>query len=198
MGTEEDTSTGSTRDRLLRHAERMAAELPWHEVTMAKLAGAAGVSRQTVYNEFGTKQGLAQAVGLTVAGRLLVEFQRAARDEDGLEPALRDGLLAAFEMADDSPLVRAVLTGRSGDGLLTVVTTDASGILDLAGTTIGAAVRARWADLDPDDVDLAVDAAIRLFVSHLLQPSLPRPAVAAQIARMATAVVGTPVASQQG
>lgn len=186
----EDTGAGSTRDTLLGHAEAMAAELAWHEVTMAKVARAAGVSRQTVYNEFGTKQGLAQAVGLQVARRLLAAFETAARRHDDLEPALAAGLRAAFALADETPLVAAVLTGRSGDGLLTVVTTDAGGILGLAGSTVSAAVVARWPDLEHDEVRLLADAAIRLFISHLLQPSLGRDDAAAHIARISAAAIG--------
>ena len=40
----------------------MTASVGWASVTMGRLADAVGVSRQTVYNEIGTKPGLAEAM----------------------------------------------------------------------------------------------------------------------------------------
>lgn len=183
------TTSMSTREVLLGLAEEMAATTPWHEVTMAKLAKAAGLSRQTVYNEFGTKQGLARAVALVVARRLLIDFEEAADAENDLESALAAGLRAAFEHASRTPLVRAVLTGESGDqDLLTVVTTDSSAVLELAGGAVSAFVLERWSELDPRDVAEVADTAIRLFVSHLLQPGQGT-APAATIARFCARAV---------
>ncbi|MGQ5228634.1 helix-turn-helix domain-containing protein, partial [Streptomyces sp. yara] len=38
------------------------ARRPWSAVRMVDVAAAAGVSRQTLYNEFGSKDGLARAL----------------------------------------------------------------------------------------------------------------------------------------
>ena len=38
-------------------AVRLTAQIGWSQVTMARLAQEVGVSRQTVYNEVGTKSG---------------------------------------------------------------------------------------------------------------------------------------------
>lgn len=169
----------------------MATVEPWHQVTMARLAGAAGVSRQTVYNEFGSKQGLARAVGLVVASRVLADFERAVESAgDDLELALRDGLIAAFRSADRIPLVHAVLSGESGeDGLMTVVTTDAASILELAGGVVASLVAKRWPDLEPAAVDAAADAAIRLVVSNLLEPGGSREDTARRIAWLCASAV---------
>src|SRR5918999_755746 len=68
----------TAREALLNAAMAALAALPWSAVRMVDVASAAGVSRQTLYNEFGSKEGL---------GRALV---RRAVDEylDGLERAL--------------------------------------------------------------------------------------------------------------
>ncbi|MDN4175931.1 TetR/AcrR family transcriptional regulator, partial [Nocardioides sp. SOB77] len=52
----------TTRDRVVDAAVRMTIELGWARVTMVRLADEVGVSRQTVYNEMGTKAGLAEAM----------------------------------------------------------------------------------------------------------------------------------------
>ena len=179
----------ATRAALLTRAEAMAQSLPWHEVTMSKLAQSAGVSRQTVYNEFGNKQGLARAIALVVAQRLLVDFNEAAAAEHDLHGALAAGLVSAFEHADDTPLVHAVLTGQSGNGLLTVVTTDASEILETAGGAITHMVLDRWPAHERASVEIVAELAIRLFVSHLLQPGPSRRVTAARIATIALAAL---------
>ncbi|WP_170127994.1 TetR family transcriptional regulator [Euzebya rosea] len=179
----------ATRAALLTRAEAMAQSLAWHEVTMSKLAESAGVSRQTVYNEFGNKQGLARAIALVVAQRLLQDFTEAAATEDDLHGALAAGLVSAFEHADETPLVHAVLTGQSGNGLLTVVTTDASEILETAGGAITHMLMARWPDHDRAAVAIVAELAIRLFVSHLLQPGPSRRVTATRIATIALAAL---------
>ena len=43
----------------------------WAAVTLADIAHSAGVSRQSIYNEFGSRQGLAQGYALRLADRLV-------------------------------------------------------------------------------------------------------------------------------
>ncbi|WP_146058254.1 helix-turn-helix domain-containing protein, partial [Streptomyces sp. SM9] len=47
------------RAALLIAAEAHLARRPWSAVRMGEVAASAGVSRQTLYNEFGSKEGLA-------------------------------------------------------------------------------------------------------------------------------------------
>ena len=49
----------------------ITVEHGWAAVTMAKVAGIAGVSRQTVYNEYGAKAALGQAMVLRELDRFL-------------------------------------------------------------------------------------------------------------------------------
>ena len=43
----------------------------WSSITLSDVARAAGISRQTIYNEFGSRQGLAQGYALRLADRLV-------------------------------------------------------------------------------------------------------------------------------
>src|SRR3712207_2963537 len=106
---------------------------PWAEVTMAEVATAAGVSRQTLYKEFGSRQELAQAYVLREADRFLGTV------EDAVTAHLDDpvtALSAAFDVflaaAADDPLVRAVVSGDGGDELLVLVTTQGHPVLERA------------------------------------------------------------------
>ena len=66
----------SVRDRLLVSAHALIETEGWTAVRMARIAESAGVSRQTVYNEFGTKHGLAEQLAL----RELARFLTVVRD----------------------------------------------------------------------------------------------------------------------
>ena len=61
----------TTRERVVDAAVRLTAQIGWSQVTMARLAQEVGVSRQTVYNEVGTKPGLAEAMILRELDRFL-------------------------------------------------------------------------------------------------------------------------------
>ncbi|MEV7519640.1 TetR/AcrR family transcriptional regulator [Streptomyces sp. NPDC091371] len=101
----------AARESLLEAAGAALAARPWTDVRMVDVAAAAGVSRQTLYNEFGGKGGL---------GRALIR-REGERYLDGVERALaapgRTGeRLAAvgewtLRAARAYPLVRALLTG---------------------------------------------------------------------------------------
>ena len=56
------------RERVIDAALELTTETGWAQVTMGALADAVGVSRQTVYNEIGTKPRLAEAMILARAG----------------------------------------------------------------------------------------------------------------------------------
>ena len=53
---------GTLRQRMLAAAVELTTSEGWAHVTMSRLAQAVGVSRQTVYNEIGTKNALAEAM----------------------------------------------------------------------------------------------------------------------------------------
>jgi AcrR family transcriptional regulator len=101
----------AARETLLDAAYTALARRPWSAVRMVDVAAAAGVSRQTLYNEFGSKEGLARALVRREADGYLAGVDRAlATPSDA-----RDRLTATAEWtaahARDNTLVRAMLTG---------------------------------------------------------------------------------------
>ncbi|MFE5818278.1 TetR/AcrR family transcriptional regulator [Streptomyces sp. NPDC056479] len=101
----------AARESLLDAAYTALARRSWSAVRMVDVAAAAGVSRQTLYNEFGSKEGLARALVRREADGYLVGVDRAlATPSDA-----RDRLTATAEwtagLARDNALVRAMLTG---------------------------------------------------------------------------------------
>src|SRR6202790_4560183 len=55
----------------------------WSAITLADVAKAAGISRQTIYNEFGSRQGLAQGYAMRLADRLVDQIEGAIRGNGG-------------------------------------------------------------------------------------------------------------------
>ncbi|MDG4863921.1 TetR/AcrR family transcriptional regulator, partial [Streptomyces sp. T-3] len=96
----------AARESLLDAAYRALERQPWSAVRMVDVAAVAGVSRQTLYNEFGSKEGLARALVRREADGYLAGVDRALM-EGGL-PAAADWTVS---VARGNVLVRAVLTG---------------------------------------------------------------------------------------
>ena len=112
------------RDSLLDAAGALLRDRSWGEVTMAEVARAAGVSRQTLYNEFGSRPEFAQAYVLREADRFIAAVELAISAN---APDAEAALGAAFDLfiaaAAENPLVRAVLTPGGESELLPLVTT---------------------------------------------------------------------------
>ncbi|MFJ4684616.1 TetR/AcrR family transcriptional regulator [Streptomyces sp. NPDC088789] len=101
----------AARESLLDAAFTALTRRPWSAVRMVDVAAAAGVSRQTLYNEFGGKDGLARALVRREADGYLAGIERALAGSSDA----RDRLTATAEwttaVARDNALVRAMLTG---------------------------------------------------------------------------------------
>ncbi|WP_328343228.1 TetR/AcrR family transcriptional regulator [Streptomyces violaceus] len=101
----------AARESLLDAAYAALARRSWSAVRMVDVALAAGVSRQTLYNEFGSKDGLARALVRREADGYLAGVDRALAGHSDL----RDRLTATAEWtasaARENALVRAMLTG---------------------------------------------------------------------------------------
>lgn len=101
----------AARESLLDAAYTALARRPWPAVRMVDVAAVAGVSRQTLYNEFGSKEGLARALVRREADAYLAGVDRAlATPADA-----RERLAAAAEWtvsaARGNALIKAMLTG---------------------------------------------------------------------------------------
>ena len=159
------------RDRLLDAARDLLEHRSWGQVTMGQVARSAGVSRQTLYNEFGTRDDLGQALVIREAGRFLDAVEEAidAHADDPLQ-AIRAGLQRFLTIATTDPFVRLLLADDGTSGLLPLVTTQSVPVLDWAGEHLAAAITARWPLASKSDVRAGADALVRLAISHAIAP----------------------------
>jgi AcrR family transcriptional regulator len=169
----------TTRERIVEAAVAMTTESGWSAVTMAALAERVGVSRQTVYNELGSKEGLAEAVILRELARFLTVVSEAfdahpPTDRPGaLTAAIRGATYGVLELARDNKLLHAVVSATHGADteLLPLLTTHAESLLGVAKQVVSERVAPYDTGLDAAHLDIAVDLVVRVVLSHVMQPS---------------------------
>ncbi|MEU3029153.1 TetR/AcrR family transcriptional regulator [Streptomyces incarnatus] len=101
----------AARESLLDAAVAALARRPWPTVRMVEVAASAGVSRQTLYNEFGGKAGLARALVRRAADGYLAGVERALAGGGGDWERLTAVAEWTAGAAQEDALVRALLTG---------------------------------------------------------------------------------------
>ncbi|MGW0467104.1 TetR/AcrR family transcriptional regulator [Streptomyces sp. NPDC003027] len=107
----------TAREALLGAALTALSTLPWSAVRMVDVASAAGVSRQTLYNEFGSKEGLARALVRREADVYLQGVERLLAVPAPPERNLVGVAEWTLTQARARPLLRALLTGCWGERL---------------------------------------------------------------------------------
>ncbi|MEU3608440.1 TetR family transcriptional regulator [Streptomyces sp. NPDC035033] len=158
------------RERLLDAAFARVAQHGFGRLRMAHLAGDVGVSRQTLYSEFPSKEAVGEALFRRELERCLVGVQQGLDAHPGdLRAAVEAAVLFTLTLAGRNPLIRAMLTSTGEDGLLPHLTTRSAAAFDLATTAVGTYAAENWPSVDPVARDLAVDAAVRLTASHVVQ-----------------------------
>ena len=173
-----------TRGALLDAAADAVLTGDWARVRMADVARAAGVSRQTLYYEFGSKDGLAEALTLREAQRYIDGSEAAYAEHEG-SPAEAVGAATEYTLreAAGNPLLKAVLTDDAG-GLLPFLTSRGDGVLAAASRHCADHLSRQWPGLPADEVRLVADLVIRLTISHLLLPGRRPDEVGADITHL--------------
>ena len=162
------------RDRLLDAAADAFREEGWRRLTMAKIADRAGVSRQTVYNEFGTKQQMAEQLIMRELETFLAIVSDRFAAEDEFVTAVRSAVEGALVTAQRNPLLRSVLEGeQNGDGDLLPIIVQSQWLVDRASAFLVELVAGRFPELPmpADRLEVALESVVRLVLSHITRPS---------------------------
>ncbi len=156
---------------LLDAATDLLAARGFGGLRMSDVATKAGVSRQSVYNEFGNKEQIVHAVVL----HKTEEFMRGVRERLRTAADPVDGIGAAmrfvFGLAATDPLTRSVLSGANAEDMLPLVTTQGHPILATATDAFQEHIHLHYPWLSTARVDLVAETIVRLAISHLLTPS---------------------------
>ncbi len=174
-----------TRDALLDAARAAVLGTGWARARMADVAAAAGVSRQTLYAEFGSKDGLAQALAVREAERFAAGAESARVGHEGSPAeAVAASLEWTLRVAAQDPLIKAVLTDDGSDGLLPWLTTRSDVLLPSVRDRNAEHLRTHWPHLPAADVAFVADVVFRLTVSHIVSPSEAPEVTARRLAQL--------------
>ncbi|WP_436794358.1 TetR/AcrR family transcriptional regulator [Actinospongicola halichondriae] len=177
---------GLLRSTVLDSVSDLLVERDWDKLSMSAIATVAGVSRQTLYNEFGGRDGLAEAYVIREAGRFLDAVEDAVvAHRDSLVDAMESAMRTVLVIADTHPVLRTIVAGTASPELLDPLVSSPDGpVVDLAAGRLCAILEANWPDVDPDDFEILSDGVVRLALSHLTQPRLDIDAAVAAMVRV--------------
>jgi len=158
-----ETLFGAARDELQQRA--------WSEITMAEIASAAGVSRQTLYKEFGSRDEFAQAFVIHEGERFLDGVDAAVLAHlDDPRTAVGAALEVFLRSAGEDPLVRILLSDDGAGGLLPFVTTQGMPVVQWATGRLTATIEEGWPEAPADKARLLAETLVRLAISHITAP----------------------------
>ncbi|WP_445170527.1 TetR family transcriptional regulator [Mycolicibacterium sp. Dal123E01] len=157
----------------------------WSAITLTDVARTAGISRQTIYNEFGSRQGLAQGYALRLADRLVDAIGYAITSNVGdVSAAFTEGFRLFFTESAADPLVISLLTGVAKPDLLQMITTDSAPIITRASTRLTQAFMESWVSASEEDSGVLARAIVRLALSYVSMPPEADHDVALDLARL--------------
>jgi AcrR family transcriptional regulator len=158
-----DTLFDAARDELQQHA--------WADITMADIARAAGVSRQTLYKEFGNRDDFSAAFVIREGERFLDAVEQAVREHlDDPSAAVAAALEVFLVTAGEDPLMRILLSDDGTGGMLPLVTTQSMPVVTWASARLAAVVRDGWPHASEHDAQLLAETLVRLAISYVTVP----------------------------
>jgi len=168
-----ETLFGAARDELQSRA--------WSEITMSNIAGAAGVSRQTLYKEFGSRDEFGQAFVIHEGERFLDAVDEAVRQHlDDPRAAVGAALETFLRSAGEDPLVRILLSDDGTGGMLPFVTTQGMPVVQWATARLTATIEEGWPQAPAEKARLLAESLVRLAISYVTAPGGPPEETAVQ------------------
>lgn len=165
----------TARESLLEAAGAALVARPWPAVRMIDVAAAAGVSRQTLYNEFAGKTGLGHALVRRDAALYLDGVDRALASPGAPAERLAAVVEWTVRAGRERPLVRALLTGCWNGNLPVPAGRGVRpGLPALGPAELIRGVRERaHAAFGAQEGAQRCELAVRLALSYLVAPAEP-------------------------
>jgi AcrR family transcriptional regulator len=170
------------RDTVITAVDDLVRARGWSATTMSDVAAAAGVSRQTLYNEFGSRQALVEAYITREVEHLVGQVTEAVlANADDAHRALRIAFDLFLKLASDEPVVQVIVNDAEGGELHRLLTGLGQGV---ASDHIAALIPEVWPQVGPEDARLLAESLVRLAISHALLPSQDPAKTARDVGRM--------------
>jgi AcrR family transcriptional regulator len=175
------------RDSILNGMRDLLLSRDWSSITLSDVAAAAGISRQTIYNEFGSRQGLAQGYAMRLADSLVDAVENAITGNVGdIYAAFLEGFRDFFTESAADPLVISLLTGGTKPDLLQLITTDSGPIITHCSARLTKTFMESWVRASDEDSGVLARAIVRLAMSYVSMPPEADHDVARDLARLMT------------
>lgn len=175
-----DAARNLLRESVLGAVDELVNAKGWAATSVATVARAAGVSRQTVYKEFGSRQSIAEAYVMRRLDAALDEVEANMRDNPDLESALQASISTFFELVD-APLVQTVLAGG-------VSSPDLIQLIEITNRHATERLAALFKEIRPGipDGDAVVfgDTIARVCAAHAFAPTLERDEATRRVVRL--------------
>lgn len=182
----------TTREALLDAACALLVVEEWSRIRVVDIAARVGVSRQTLYNGFGTKENLGRALVRREAGRLLTDiFWVTERHEDPPAATIAEAVRVGLRAASDHPLAKELRRARNS-ALWPIVTSHAEPLLAAIRDALAVYIVEHWRRLDLAQARDVADVAVRLGVSALVLPIEPADRAADRISRVVERLAARP------
>jgi AcrR family transcriptional regulator len=173
------------RQTLFDAARDQLEARPWSQVTMSDIAAAAGVSRQTLYKEFGNRSEFGMALTIHEGERFLDAVEAAVlAHTDDPRAAIHAALELFLRTAGEDPLIRMLLSDDGSGGMLPFVTTQGLPVVAWATLRLSTVVEQGWPQAPKDDVKLLAEALVRLAISYITNPSETPGSTAVSVAEL--------------
>lgn len=169
------------RETLFASAREELEERAWSEITMGDVASAAGVSRQTLYKEFGSRDEFAQAFVIHEGERFLDAVEAAIREHlDDAHAAVGAALGVFLRSAGEDALMRILLSDDGTGGMLPLVTTQGMPVVHWATARLTAVIQEGWPQAPAAKAQLLAESLVRLAISYVTAPAAPPEETAAR------------------
>jgi len=170
------------RETIIDSVDDLVRSRGWSVTTMSHVAAAAGVSRQTLYNEFGSRQALVEAYVTREIEALIEQVTEAVRaNADDAHRALRIAFDLFLRLASDEPVVQVIVNDAEGGELHQLLTGLGRAV---AAERIAHLIPEVWPQVGPADARLLAESLARLAISHALLPSEEPALTARGVGRM--------------
>ena len=180
---EPDVRAG-TRDRILDAMFAAVADFGISRTTVEDVAHRAGLSRQTVYRYFPSKDILVLALVIREEENFLDGIRTAFAGQDDTLDALHDSTLFTLQYARQHPLLDRLLETDQST-FLPYITTRSLFVIIRARDVMAELVRERMPEADRTTLQTAIDVLIRATLSYMIAPSeMPVEDVARTMAQM--------------
>ncbi len=158
----------STRQRVLDAAFARIAEVGIARLALEDVATEAGVSRQTVYRHFGSRDGLVEQLVLREEQWFVDRVVEAASLHPAAGEAIAAGVTEALRAGREHPLLRRLLETEPGE-ILPLIILGRGPVISAVRPVVVRILRDRL-QVSEEDARVMADVGSRLLISYVLEP----------------------------